>query len=114
MGNAGARWYRDGRSGRAAYEKGHIPGAVFIDLEGVALKSVTTGAERTPERAWLSQVPAVVLQQAVAYPNSAYRTFFQSVSAERKDSRVGHPRFRYRKDRLRPMKWWGFAMGIPR
>lgn len=27
------RWYLDGRSGRDAYEQGHIPGAVFIDLE---------------------------------------------------------------------------------
>jgi thiosulfate/3-mercaptopyruvate sulfurtransferase len=27
------RWYLDGRSGRAAYEDGHLPGAVFIDLE---------------------------------------------------------------------------------
>lgn len=26
------RWYLDGRSGHDAYEKGHIPGAVFIDL----------------------------------------------------------------------------------
>jgi thiosulfate/3-mercaptopyruvate sulfurtransferase len=27
------RWYLDGRSGRAAYEDGHLPGADFIDLE---------------------------------------------------------------------------------
>ncbi|MDQ6743509.1 MAG: sulfurtransferase, partial [Candidatus Dormibacteraeota bacterium] len=27
------RWYLDGRSGRAAYESGHIPGAVFVDLD---------------------------------------------------------------------------------
>jgi thiosulfate/3-mercaptopyruvate sulfurtransferase len=30
---ADVRWYLDGRSGRAAYEDGHLPGAVFIDLE---------------------------------------------------------------------------------
>jgi thiosulfate/3-mercaptopyruvate sulfurtransferase len=30
---ADVRWYLDGRSGRAAYETGHIPGAVFVDLE---------------------------------------------------------------------------------
>jgi thiosulfate/3-mercaptopyruvate sulfurtransferase len=30
---ADVRWYLDGRSGRAAYEAGHIPGAVFIDLD---------------------------------------------------------------------------------
>jgi thiosulfate/3-mercaptopyruvate sulfurtransferase len=28
------RWYLDGRPGRAAYDAGHIPGAVFVDLEG--------------------------------------------------------------------------------
>jgi thiosulfate/3-mercaptopyruvate sulfurtransferase len=27
------RWYLDGRSGRAAYVAGHLPGAVFIDLD---------------------------------------------------------------------------------
>lgn len=30
---ADSRWYLDGRSGRAKYEQGHIPGAVFVDLE---------------------------------------------------------------------------------
>jgi thiosulfate/3-mercaptopyruvate sulfurtransferase len=30
---ADVRWYLDGRSGRTAYEDGHLPGAVFIDLE---------------------------------------------------------------------------------
>ena len=27
------RWYLDGRSGRDAYDAGHLPGAVFVDLE---------------------------------------------------------------------------------
>lgn len=30
---ADVRWYLDGRSGAAAYAKGHIPGAVFVDLD---------------------------------------------------------------------------------
>lgn len=30
---ADSRWYLDGRSGIAAYRSGHIPGAVFVDLE---------------------------------------------------------------------------------
>jgi thiosulfate/3-mercaptopyruvate sulfurtransferase len=30
---ADCRWYLDGRSGRAAYDAGHIPGAVFVDLD---------------------------------------------------------------------------------
>lgn len=30
---ADVRWYLDGRDGRAAYEAGHLPGAVFVDLD---------------------------------------------------------------------------------
>jgi thiosulfate/3-mercaptopyruvate sulfurtransferase len=30
---ADVRWYLDGRSGRGAYEAGHLPGAVFVDLD---------------------------------------------------------------------------------
>jgi thiosulfate/3-mercaptopyruvate sulfurtransferase len=29
------RWYLQGRKGREEYERGHIPGAVFVDLEAV-------------------------------------------------------------------------------
>jgi thiosulfate/3-mercaptopyruvate sulfurtransferase len=32
---ADVRWYLDGRSGRAAYDGGHLPGAVFVELEDV-------------------------------------------------------------------------------
>jgi thiosulfate/3-mercaptopyruvate sulfurtransferase len=41
---ADVRWYLDGRSGRAAYEKGHLPGAVFIDLD-TALAAPASPAE---------------------------------------------------------------------
>ncbi len=30
---ADVRWYLDGRSGREAYDSGHVPGAVFVDLD---------------------------------------------------------------------------------
>jgi thiosulfate/3-mercaptopyruvate sulfurtransferase len=30
---ADVRWYLDGRDGRVAFEAGHLPGAVFVDLE---------------------------------------------------------------------------------
>lgn len=30
---ADVRWYLDGRSGRNAYDRGHLPGAVFVDLD---------------------------------------------------------------------------------
>jgi len=48
------RWYLDGRSGRAAYENGHLPGAIFLDLDEVLaeLASVDDGRHplATPER----------------------------------------------------------------
>ena len=30
---ADVRWYLDGRDGRAAFEAGHIPGAIWVDLD---------------------------------------------------------------------------------
>jgi len=30
---ADVRWYLDGSPGRAAYEAGHLPGAVFVELD---------------------------------------------------------------------------------
>jgi thiosulfate/3-mercaptopyruvate sulfurtransferase len=41
---ADVRWYLDGRSGREAYEQGHLPGAVFIDLD-TALAGPASPAE---------------------------------------------------------------------
>jgi thiosulfate/3-mercaptopyruvate sulfurtransferase len=32
---ADMRWYLDGRPGRAEYDRGHLPGAVFVDLDDV-------------------------------------------------------------------------------
>jgi len=41
---ADVRWYLDGRSGRAAYETGHIPGAVFLNLdEGLSASPSRSG-----------------------------------------------------------------------
>ncbi len=42
------RWYLDGRSGREAYEKGHIPGAVFLDLDEVLAGPATPTDGRHP------------------------------------------------------------------
>jgi thiosulfate/3-mercaptopyruvate sulfurtransferase len=45
---ADVRWYLDGRSGRDAYEAGHIPGAVFVDLDGALAAPVGQGPGRHP------------------------------------------------------------------
>jgi len=57
-----------------------------------------TAAKRTPERAWLAEVSSVVLQQALADLNTAYRNFFDSVAGRRKGPNCAPPRFRSRKD----------------
>jgi len=57
-----------------------------------------TEAKGTPERAWLADVSSVVLQQALADLNTAFRNFFNSVAGRRKGQQVAPPRFRSRKD----------------
>ncbi|MDA8296841.1 MAG: sulfurtransferase [Actinomycetota bacterium] len=45
---ADVRWYLDGRSGRAAYDAGHLAGAVFVDLERVLAGLPSPDAGRHP------------------------------------------------------------------
>lgn len=45
---ADMRWYLDGRSGRAAYEGGHLPGAVFVDLDHWLTGPATLEGGRNP------------------------------------------------------------------
>lgn len=66
--------------------------------DGELSRRLITEAKLTPERAWLGEVSAVVLQQALADLNTAYRNFFASVSGKRKGRKVEPPRFRSRKD----------------
>jgi putative transposase len=62
------------------------------------LSARLTTAKAAPERAWLGEVSAVVLQQALADLNAAYRNFFASLTGQRKGPKMGPPRFRSRKD----------------
>ncbi|WP_149258684.1 RNA-guided endonuclease TnpB family protein [Actinomadura sp. K4S16] len=68
-------------------------------------KRVITQAKVTPERAWLGEVSAVVLQQALADLNAAYRNFFASISGQRKGRKVAPPRFRSRKDNRQSIRF---------
>lgn len=45
---ADVRWYLDGRSGAQAYAAGHIPGAIFIDLDAELAAPATSEAGRHP------------------------------------------------------------------
>jgi putative transposase len=69
------------------------------------LSARLTAAKASPERAWLGQVSAVVLQQALADLNAAYRNFFASVKGAHKGPKVGQPRFRSRKDRRQAIRF---------
>jgi putative transposase len=57
-----------------------------------------TLAKRDPDRSWLGEVSAVVLQQALADLSAAYRNFFASLKGERKGPKIGPPRYRSKKD----------------
>ena len=84
--------FNDGLAARQeAYEAGQ---PYLTDAE---LSARLTAAKATPERAWLGEVSAVVLQQALADLNAAYRNFFASLKGERKGPKIGPPRFRSRK-----------------
>ena len=45
---ADVRWYLDGRSGREAYERGPIAGAVFVDLNSALAGPIGSGPGRHP------------------------------------------------------------------
>ncbi|MFG2842670.1 RNA-guided endonuclease InsQ/TnpB family protein [Kitasatospora sp. NPDC048296] len=55
-----------------------------------------TAAKKTPERAWLGEVSAVVLQQSLRDLDTAYRNFFDGLKGKR--PKMGPPRFKSRKD----------------
>ena len=50
-----------------------------------------TEAKRTPERAWLGEVSAVVLQQSLRDAEAAYKNFFASLKGTRKGPRRPAP-----------------------
>jgi putative transposase len=87
-----------------ARREAHEAGQPYLS-DGALLKQVTTDAKRTPGREWLSEVSAVVLQQAVADLNAGYRNFFNSLSGKRKGRKVAPPRFRSRKDNRQAVRF---------
>ncbi|MEV7614585.1 RNA-guided endonuclease TnpB family protein [Streptomyces sp. NPDC089799] len=81
------------RARTTAYEAG-LPYAKSTDLS----KQHITRAKRTPERAWLSDVSAVVLQQSLRDLDTAFKNFFDSLSRKAKACKTAPPRYKSRKD----------------
>jgi IS605 OrfB family transposase len=77
---------------RVAHEAGQ---PCITDAE---LSARLTQAKQTPQRAWLADVSAVMLQQALADLAAAWRNFFASAAGTRRGPRIASPRFRSRKD----------------
>jgi putative transposase len=92
--------FNDGlRTRQEAYDAG-LPYVTDRDLS-----ARLTAAKATPARAWLNEVSAVVLQQALADLNAAYRNFFASVKGARKGPKMGKPKFRSRRDHKQAIRF---------
>jgi transposase len=76
----------------AAREAAHGVGLPYVT--DVELSARLTAAKATSGRAWLNEVSAAVLQQALADLNTAYRNYFTSIKGERAGPKMGKPRFR--------------------
>lgn len=90
--------------GLRARQDAHAAGLPYIS-DGELSKRVITEAKKTPQRSWLGEVSAVVLQQALADLNTAYRNFFASLSGKRKGPKAAPPRFRSRKDNRQAIRF---------
>jgi putative transposase len=81
--------------GLHAREQAHHDGLPYVT--DAQLSAWLAAIKKAPERAWLNEVSSVVLQQALADLNLAYRNFFASIKGTRKGPKVAKPRFRSRK-----------------
>ncbi|MFG2380760.1 RNA-guided endonuclease InsQ/TnpB family protein [Streptomyces avermitilis] len=80
-----------------AREDARRAGAAF-PTAGVLSQKLITQAKQTPERSWLGEVSAVVLQQSLRDAEAAYKNFFASLKGRRKGAKTGAPQFKSRKD----------------
>lgn len=93
--------FNDGLRARQTAREQGLPYISDAELS----KRVITEAKKTPERAWLGEVSAVVLQQALADLHTAYRNFFASITGRRNGPKVAAPRFRSRKDNRQAIRF---------
>ena len=72
---------------------------------GLLSKRLITEAKKNPETAFLAEVSAVVLQQALRDNDVAYRNFFESAKGSRTGARVGESRLRSRRDNRQAIRF---------
>lgn len=81
---------------------------------GELAKRLITEAKRTPQRAWLGEVSAVVLQQSLRDLDAAYRNFFDGLKGKR--PKMGAPRYKTRRDTRQAIRFtknarWAITRG---
>ncbi|MET9060392.1 RNA-guided endonuclease TnpB family protein [Streptomyces antibioticus] len=77
-------------------------------------RQLITEAKNTPERAWLGEVSAVVLQQSLRDLDTAYRNFFDGLKGKR--PHMGAPRYKSRKNTRQAVRFtanarWSITTG---
>ena len=88
----------------------HRAGEKISDAE--VQRRVVTLAKTTPAREWLGEVASVALVQACQDARRAFRSWFDSMSGKRKGRKVGHPRFRSRKDNRQAIRLTRNGFGV--
>ncbi|WP_435610238.1 RNA-guided endonuclease InsQ/TnpB family protein [Streptomyces sp. C10-9-1] len=67
------------------------------------LSTHLTAVKKTPQRAWLGEVSAVILQQSLRDLDTAYRNFFDGLKGKR--PRMGAPRFKSKRDNRQSIRF---------
>ncbi|MGW1965046.1 RNA-guided endonuclease InsQ/TnpB family protein [Streptomyces sp. NPDC001935] len=102
--------YNDGLRARETARSQGLPFLKTGDLS----KALITDAKQTPQRAWLGEVSAVVLQQSLRDLDAAYRNFFDGLEGKR--PRVSAPRFKSKRDNRQAVRFtanarWSLTSG---
>jgi putative transposase len=82
-------------------EEARAAGLPFVT--SAELSKHLTAAKKTPERAWLSEVSAVILQQSLRDLDTAYRNFFDGLKGKR--PRMGAPRLKSKRDNRQSIRF---------
>ncbi|MFH8573200.1 RNA-guided endonuclease InsQ/TnpB family protein [Streptomyces sp. NPDC017993] len=77
-----------------AREDARVTGQPFV-TSGELSKRLTA-AKKTPDRAWLTEVSSVILQQSLRDLDAAYQSFFDGLKGKR--PKMGPPRFKSKRD----------------
>jgi putative transposase len=76
----------------------HKQGKPLPSIASLA-KQVITEAKKTPEREWLGEVSAVILQSSLRDLQTAFSNFFASKKGTRKGPKMGPPKFKQKTSR---------------